>query len=138
MPCSRPNFFAASSKRASAFWYTFISSGAVPCDIPNAPLFRRKTRLRFTVFHTKAHNYGCSFFLRLVCDTQKISGLPTRNRATRPGRQYTNPFRLPASREAANWFQNVQCHEDLYPCEIVSLQPTHIRLTREANTKWQR
>jgi hypothetical protein len=58
----------------------------------------------------------------LACDTEKISGLPTRNRATRPGRQYTNPFRLPASREAANGFQNVQCHEDLYPREIVSRQ----------------
>src|SRR6266567_9549902 len=84
MPCSSPSFFAASSKRASAFWYTFISSGTVPCDIPNAPLPAEKHGSA-TPLYTPKPNYSCSFFLRLACDTQKIGGLPTRKRATRPG-----------------------------------------------------
>jgi hypothetical protein len=49
---------------------------------------------------TPIHDYGCSYFLQLARDIfEKLAGYPPANAVTRPGRQYTNPFRLPASRD---------------------------------------
>src|SRR5882724_3873017 len=128
MPCSSPSFFAASSKRASAFWYTFISSGAVPGDIPTL-LCRRKSTAPLRRLHNQTQ-LRLQLFLRLAYDT-KISRLPARWIVTRPGGQYTSPFCLPASRDVAGAFQKRQALRSEAP--PLSGIPDSSSLPRSAN-----
>jgi hypothetical protein len=87
-----------------------------------------------------AHQYTttvAAIFFKLARDIfKKLAGYPPANAVTRPGRQYTNPFRLAASR-AINAFQDPQCRQKMYPCDF-DPHPTVTHPPDRRIHKWQK